>query len=79
MRAIPARERETVTDLQPRGEALRNAVRFLSRRREDDPDARIGALVEEATLRFDLSPVQSEWLLRFARETARRDASGDDG
>ena len=56
----------------PRGEKLRRAVRFVSDRlREADPPP-LAALVNEATLRCDLTPKESEYLIRFYRDAERR-------
>ena len=51
--------------VQPRGEGLRRAVRWLS-----DEGRHDAAAVEEACRRFDLSPLEEEFLLQMAR---RRD------
>lgn len=45
--------------LNPEGEGLRKAVRWLS---DNRPVTR--ALIEEAARRFDLSPLEAEFLLR---------------
>lgn len=50
------------TDLEPRGEPLRKAVRWISDRRRDDAAADVKALVSEAGLRFDLAPLDQEYL-----------------
>ena len=52
----------------PEGEDLRRALRWLSERRLADPAAPRGKLVDEAALRFDLSPADVEFLLREWRE-----------
>ena len=49
--------------VQPRGEGLRRAVRWLSDEGRHDP-----AAIEEASRRFDLSPLDEEFLLRFLAE-----------
>ncbi|MGH0035945.1 MAG: hypothetical protein ACQGVK_13040 [Myxococcota bacterium] len=67
-----------MADLQPRGEALRKAVRFVSQKREDDPAGSVVAWVQEATVRFDLNPAQGEWLGRFMGGSAAGDAPSDD-
>lgn len=51
-------------DLQPEGEALRRAVRWISDQRRDNPQARLAKLIDEAAQRFDLSPLESEYLFR---------------
>ena len=50
------------TALEPKGEPLRKAVRWISDRRRDDPDADVKALVNEAGFRFDLDPLDQEYL-----------------
>ncbi len=48
----------------PEGESLRRALRWLSDRRQIDPPLPVAALVEEAAVRFDLTPLQEEFLLQ---------------
>lgn len=50
--------------VQPKGEALRKAVQWISEQRESRPEAQLAKLVDEAALRFDLSPADQEYLLR---------------
>ena len=56
-----------MSELQPKGEKLRRAVRWLSERRQEDPDAPLAALLDEATRRHDRSPREAELLLQLAR------------
>ncbi len=58
--------------IHPDGESLRRAVRFVSDRLRDEPDAGIMSLVDEATLKFDLDPNAAEYLVRFYREVKNR-------
>jgi hypothetical protein len=46
----------------PEGEALRKAMRWLSERRLADPGAARAKLIEEAGARFDLSPLEVQFL-----------------
>ncbi len=48
----------------PHGESLRRALRWLDERVRETPQADRGKLVSEAGARFDLSPVEEEFLLR---------------
>lgn len=50
------------TELEPEGEPLRKAVRWIRERRSDDLGADIKALVTEAGFRFDLGPIDQEFL-----------------
>ncbi len=53
---------------------LQRAVRWISDRRLEDPDAALLSLVDEAARRFDLSPRDAEFLLTFQRQRTRDDA-----
>jgi hypothetical protein len=46
----------------PTRESLRRAVQWISEQRTERPEARLSTLVDEAALRFDLSPLDQEWL-----------------
>lgn len=54
----------------PEGEGLRSALKWLSERRLQDPSAARGKLIDEAALRFDLSPVEVDFLLQRWSEGA---------
>jgi hypothetical protein len=49
-------------------EALRRALRWLGERRREAPDAPRHRLIDEAARRFDLSPLESDFLLRNWQE-----------
>ncbi|MGI5864585.1 MAG: hypothetical protein ACOX6T_21395 [Myxococcales bacterium] len=48
----------------PAGESLRRAVRWISDRRRDFPEEKLARVIDEACLRFDLSPLEADWLWR---------------
>ncbi len=52
-------------DIQPEGEQLRKAIRWVSGRKEEDPKATLFALLQEASMKFDLSPKDQEFLMHF--------------
>ncbi len=54
-----------MTTVQPEGEDIRKAVKWISEERQYDPQAQLSKLIEEACLKFDLSPMDAEYLLRF--------------
>lgn len=56
-----------MSEMMPQGEALRRALKWISQRREDEKCPPIPRLVEEACLRFNLSPSDAEFLLRFLK------------
>jgi hypothetical protein len=48
----------------PEGESLRRALRWLDERIREEPGASRGKLVGEAAARFDLTPLDEDFLLR---------------
>jgi len=57
-------------DLLPRGNALRQAVRWISEQRQLRPDESLVKLIDEASIRFDLTPNDSTFLHRTLIEEA---------
>jgi len=57
-----------MTTVQPEGEELRRAVRWISEERRYNPGKKPAELVEEACLKFDLSPKEAEYLQRFVKK-----------
>ena len=58
-----------MTTLQPQGEKLRNAVQWISDERQKNTKISNSSLVDQACVRFDLSPEDSEFLLRFVKSS----------
>ena len=52
--------------LFPKGAALRRAVRWLGRKRAETPSPDFPALIEQASIRFDLSPPEARLLLEHS-------------
>lgn len=57
--------------LMPEGEALRRALRWLDERAKESEKPDRARLVGEAAARFDLSPVEEEFLLANWARPAR--------
>ena len=53
--------------MQPQGEKLRKAVKWISEKRKENPDINPVKLVDDAGFQFDLTPKDSEFLLRFVK------------
>ncbi|MFO7494997.1 MAG: hypothetical protein R6X05_05115 [Desulfobacterales bacterium] len=51
--------------LQPQGEQVRKAVTWISAERSETPGRSLADLIEKAGTKFDLSPTEEEYLLRF--------------
>jgi hypothetical protein len=43
---------------------LKKALEWISEKRLDDPSAELATLIEEASGRFDLNPIQADFLYR---------------
>jgi hypothetical protein len=54
--------------IMPEGERVRQAVKFISSERMEDEKKPIRNLIQEASLKFNLSPKEEEELVNFYRE-----------
>jgi len=54
--------------IQPEGEDLRKAIKWISEMRQEEPDKSLSRLVEEAGAKFDLPPKDQEFLYRFIKQ-----------
>ncbi|OQX23181.1 MAG: hypothetical protein BWK80_27320 [Desulfobacteraceae bacterium IS3] len=54
--------------IQPQGEDLRKAVKWISEEQMSKHKKGLDKLIEEACIRFNLSPKDSEFLRRFVME-----------
>jgi hypothetical protein len=51
------------SDLLPEGESIRRALTWLTERKREVPTVPLYKLVDEAAIRFDLSPGETQFLL----------------
>jgi hypothetical protein len=54
-----------MSTIQPEGENLRKAVKWLSAEHKYNPDKKYSKLIEEACLKFNLSPKEAAYLAKF--------------
>ncbi len=54
--------------IQPKGEHIRNAIKWVSEERTYKPETPISEILEKASVRFNLSPLEVDWLERFIKE-----------
>ena len=52
----------------PEGENIRRAIKWISEERKFNPDANDLKLIEDACLKFDLSPMDAEYLRNFMKK-----------
>ena len=64
-----------MSSIQPKGEGVRRAIRFVSDALRDDPQRAVGPIIDEAALRFDLDPQQTEFLVDFYRKERKARSS----
>ncbi|MBW2608740.1 MAG: hypothetical protein JRC68_00130 [Deltaproteobacteria bacterium] len=51
--------------LQPKGEKVRQAVKWISGELKEDENKSIPQLIQDAALKFNLSPKDEEFLIAF--------------
>lgn len=54
--------------IMPQGENIRKAVKWISVKVQEDPGKKPQAFVNDAVMRFDLSPKDAEFLMEFYRQ-----------
>jgi hypothetical protein len=52
----------------PEGEQLRKAIKWISDERQENPGVGLFTLIEKACLKFDLSPKDGDFLMKFFSE-----------
>ena len=57
-----------MTTVMPEGANVRKAVQWVSKMREDGAKDSLASLVEQASVRFNLSPKDGDFLDRFFSE-----------
>lgn len=51
--------------VMPQSELLRRAVKYVSDERADNPEKKLASIIDDASMRFNLSPLDSEALHRL--------------
>ena len=57
--------------VQPEGEDLRKAVKWISEERQYNPGQKLAELIEKACLKFDLSPMGAEYLFNLLKQNKK--------
>jgi hypothetical protein len=57
-----------MTTVQPEGENIRRAVKWICEERTYNPPKKLSELIDEACLKFDLSPMDAEFLVRMLKD-----------
>jgi hypothetical protein len=56
--------------IQPEGEEIRKAVKWVSDQRKFEPGKDLNKIIEKACIKFDLSPKEADFLRRFLLDEA---------
>jgi cation transport regulator ChaC len=59
---------EQTMTIQPEGEDLRKAVKWISDERQEGSNRSPAQLAAEASLKFNLSPADADYLARFVQK-----------
>ena len=59
-----------MTTVMPQGESLKRAIKWVSGHLKEDPDTEKFSVIQNAVLRFDLSPKDEQFLYNFYRNAA---------
>lgn len=62
------REKGIIMSILPEGEQLRKAVKWVSDERTEHPEIPLYTVIEKACLKFDLTPKDEEFLMRYLME-----------
>ncbi len=54
--------------IEPQGEEIRRAVKWVSEQRTENPRTKLQDLIACACMKFDLSPKDEDFLLRFLKQ-----------
>jgi hypothetical protein len=59
------KRRKAMTTIMPKGENVRQALKWISSERLDDEEKDLGILIGDACIRFNLSPKDEDFLRCF--------------
>jgi len=63
-----------MTTVMPEGDAIRKAIKWISEELREKPVSSIKKLINEATLRFDLSPKDTDFLMQFYEDSEEHES-----
>ena len=64
-----------MTTIMPESQTLRNAVKWISSELQEESHLALNDLIQQAILRYDLSPLEAEFLSRFYSSGEAKDQS----
>ena len=61
-------EKERSMTIQPKGEELRKAIKWIDAQLQYEGQTDFAKAIAEASIKFDLSPMDAEYLTRFYKQ-----------
>lgn len=58
--------------MQPKGDKIKNAIKWISEMKEQHPDKSMMMITDEANIKFDLNPMESEFIIKFFKEEEQK-------
>lgn len=62
--------------VMPQSELLRRAVKYVSDEQQDSPEKKLADILDDASMRFNLSPLDSEALNRLFTQEKTEELQG---
>jgi hypothetical protein len=66
-----------MTNVMPEGDAMRRAIKWISAQVREDAATPPTKYINEAILKFDLSPVEADFLIRFYKDAQAHRSEAD--
>ena len=60
-------EKENIMSIQPEGEHIKKAIKWLSEQRQENKNKTEADILQEVSIRFNLSPNDTEYIKKFIK------------
>ncbi len=60
-----------MSGISPEGEGLRRAIKWISDHLDEKKDKPLQKLIQEAVMRYDLSPKDADFLINFYKDSQK--------
>lgn len=63
--------------MQPKGEKIRRAIKWVNEMKNHSPDKALLTIVNEANMKFDMNPADSQFLINFFKSEGKESADDE--
>ena len=56
--------------VEPKNQNIKNAVKWIAKERQFSPDKDLESIIQEASVNFNLSPKEAEFIVRLEKENS---------